>query len=379
MKKSLVSLSMFVFVGLLCGQLFADLKIGDTAPEIKVAEWVKNGPVKLSDGLGKNVYIVEFWATWCGPCRVSIPHLSKLQKEFKDKGLIVVGISDEEPAVVKKFVADQKDMDYNVGIDNKRETNDLYMKGIGGIPTAFIIGKDGKIAWIGHPMEMDDILSRIIDGKYDAKAEGKLSEAKDALEKALRSNDLEKALKAADDLLKLDPVNMMAVNVKLIIMVQSGKVDDAIKFMDQTVKANPKNKNLYFLKLNVLGKLDKNELYEACCKEYITNFADSAENLNELAWMLMGKPVGDANLNICLEAAQAARKALGKDAEPEQKSAVLDTLAKCYYLLGRIDKAIETERESYEVLQDKGSDTAKDVIKMVKYYENAEALGKTLK
>jgi thiol-disulfide isomerase/thioredoxin len=56
------------------------VKIGDPAARLKGLQWVKGGPVKLQKG---NIYVVEFWATWCPPCRVSIPHLTKLQKKIQ--------------------------------------------------------------------------------------------------------------------------------------------------------------------------------------------------------------------------------------------------------------------------------------------------------
>ena len=77
-------------------------QLGDPAAPLAIKEWIKGNPVNVKDG--KNIYVVEFWATWCPPCRRSIPHLTEIQKKFKDKGVVVVGISDEAPATVKPFV-----------------------------------------------------------------------------------------------------------------------------------------------------------------------------------------------------------------------------------------------------------------------------------
>ena len=122
------------------------------------AEWVgKELPelgVKYLDAKpelkGKPV-IVEFWATWCPPCRASIPHLNALNKKFKDKGLVIVGVSDEKEDVVAKFRKGLP-MEYTVALDEKNELGKKF--GITGIPHAFIVGKDGKIAWQGHPMQL---------------------------------------------------------------------------------------------------------------------------------------------------------------------------------------------------------------------------------
>src|SRR6266568_9513234 len=65
------------------------LKVGDPAPKLQTGKWVQGDPVKEFQKEKANMF--EFWATWCGPCRVSIPHLNEIHNKFKDKGLIVIG------------------------------------------------------------------------------------------------------------------------------------------------------------------------------------------------------------------------------------------------------------------------------------------------
>ncbi|MEW6159787.1 MAG: TlpA disulfide reductase family protein, partial [Verrucomicrobiota bacterium] len=63
------------------------LKLGNPAPKLQTGKWVQGEPVKEFEK-GK-VYVVDFWATWCGPCKATIPHLNELYQKFKDKGLMV--------------------------------------------------------------------------------------------------------------------------------------------------------------------------------------------------------------------------------------------------------------------------------------------------
>jgi len=95
--------------------------------------------------------LLEFWATWCPPCRQSIPHLNEIYAKYKDRGLMIVGVTDEPDAVIRKF---QKDvpMDYAVATDTGgRLSNEM---GIQGIPHAFLVNKSGEIVWDGHPMQL---------------------------------------------------------------------------------------------------------------------------------------------------------------------------------------------------------------------------------
>ena len=96
--------------------------------------------------------IVEFWATWCPPCRATIPHLNEINKKYQDKGLVVVGITSEDKKTVQTF-RKSTPMEYNVALDKKDIGEKL---GVSGIPHAFLVDKDGKIVWEGHPAELND-------------------------------------------------------------------------------------------------------------------------------------------------------------------------------------------------------------------------------
>ncbi|MFW5652932.1 MAG: redoxin domain-containing protein, partial [Planctomycetota bacterium] len=149
------------------------LMIGDPAPEIDVEHWIKGDEVsKFKDD---NIYVVEFWATWCPPCRTSMPHLSDLQQKYKDQNVHILGISDEDETTVSQFLTSDdwpEKTQYTLATDPDRSVFRDYMTAAGksGIPTAFIVGRDQKIEWIGHPMSMDEPLQKVVAGEWDAEA-----------------------------------------------------------------------------------------------------------------------------------------------------------------------------------------------------------------
>lgn len=102
--------------------------------------------MKLADYSGK-VLIVDLWATWCGPCRQEIPHLVEIAKEYKDRGVEVIGLTNENPEtdaeLVKQFSEVFK-INYSIGWADEEMQMGL-MRGRNGIPQTFIIGRDGKI------------------------------------------------------------------------------------------------------------------------------------------------------------------------------------------------------------------------------------------
>jgi len=107
-------------------------------------------PVSLNDFAGKMV-ILNFWATWCGPCQAEIPDFVKLYHEYQKQGLVIVGIAVDQggPAVVKQFVLENQ-VNYPILIYNMEVIEDYG--GIDGIPTTFIINKNGEVVnkFIGY-------------------------------------------------------------------------------------------------------------------------------------------------------------------------------------------------------------------------------------
>lgn len=111
--------------------------------ELKITD---GSEVKLSDYSGK-VLFINLWATWCGPCRMEIPELVALNKEYKDKGVEMFGLSTEDPDAsaesVKEFVK-AFNMDYHVGWA-PRDVALALMQDRNSIPQSFVITRDGKI------------------------------------------------------------------------------------------------------------------------------------------------------------------------------------------------------------------------------------------
>jgi peroxiredoxin len=92
--------------------------------------------------LSGKVVVVNFWATWCPPCRKEIPDLETLYNRFKNQGLVILAISDEDPGKVKPFIAQEK-VSYPILLDPGRKVNELFE--VEGIPKSFVYDRAGKL------------------------------------------------------------------------------------------------------------------------------------------------------------------------------------------------------------------------------------------
>jgi len=306
------------------------LVVGDSAPGMTISKWVKGTPVTNFEK-GK-IYVVEFWVTWCGPCKVSIPHLTELAKKFPTVDFVGVSVWENKQSDVAPFVQQMGDkMNYNVAMDQLPDGDEngsdgamakswMMAAGQNGIPAAFIIDKEGKIAWIGHPMTMEEPLTKIVNGTYSPEDYQK---AKDQQEMALKMADyqtrLQQSLQDKDDKTTGSVLDEMIADPNKSIAAQGGMM----KFSW------------------LLSKKDYDNAYVLANTLIDGPLKGDAENLNDLAWMIVdpqGK-VAKKNLDVAIKAAQASVKA-------DKNYANLDTLARVYFEKGDKAKAIATEKEA---------------------------------
>jgi len=268
-------------------------KIGDAAWSLEGLEFIKGKSVRIEPG---KVYIVEFWATWCGPCRTSIPHLTDVAHKYKDKNVTVVGISKEEADVVKPFVDKQGvKMDYNVAVDPTGTVNEGYMKAFGysGIPHAFIVDAEGKIAWQGHPMaDMEQVLDEVLAGTFDTGGYA----GKQAEEQAKQ-------------------------------------------------KASRKTYQAYFEKIRSGGTMEE---ARAILGNWINEASDGL--LNSLAWEILTEVEKDKrDIKSALEAAERANKLTDGKNGP-----ILDTYALALFQNGKVEEAIGMQVKALEAVKGDG-------------------------
>lgn len=172
MKMQRLVLYIYLFVLILVtwpGQAYpsgADHETGKLAPLFELPDI--NGKNVLLSGFRGNIVLINFWATWCGPCRAEMPSLNNLYNALKDKGLVVIAISsDTSEKPVRSFVSDKK-ISFPVLMDKEKSVSfDLY--GIVGIPITFVLDRNGIVVEkiIGErewdAPKMKDKITRILE------------------------------------------------------------------------------------------------------------------------------------------------------------------------------------------------------------------------
>ena len=151
-----------------------ELLVGDPAPELRLGAILKGArPAILQSD---SIHVVEFWRTTCPPCLASIPHLTQLQVRHPAVTIIGVAVSEPDVEHLRTFIADKGEtMNYIVAMDSVDSVTgvswgrSVWLKPAYaiGVPMAFIVDRDGRIAWIGRPLEMDDVLAAVVTGSWD--------------------------------------------------------------------------------------------------------------------------------------------------------------------------------------------------------------------
>ncbi|MHC5026765.1 MAG: TlpA family protein disulfide reductase [Planctomycetota bacterium] len=315
------------------------LKVGDAAPSLDIAEWVKGSATTIETG---NVYVVEFWATWCGPCRKSIPHLTKLQEEYGADGLTIIGVSDEEPDVVKPFVQRQGgNMDYTVAVDRRDGTkrNWFQAAGLKGIPAAFIVDRHRKVAFIGNPLDptFDQVLGLVMGGRYNPKLEREAAPVIKAARSARKVRNWRMAMKHYDEVIEKDKWVFSRVAIERFEMM-------------------------------LLDMSDRDAAYAYAREELLDkHFIDDAGALADLGENIASNPdISDdlRDLPFALELAETSVELSSGDPRS------LSTLAAIQFHSGDTAAAVATQRRAWKLVRPKDKEQYRRVLRT--YQEAAQ-------
>lgn len=338
------------------------VQIGAKAPPITVKRWAKGSPV--SHFASGTIYVVEFWATWCAPCQVSMAHLTQLQRRYKQVVVIGVSVLENGGDRVQPYV-DEMDhrLGYRVAEDGRAGSGAsdkgpmwrhwMAAAGQSDVPTAFIVNREGTIAWIGHPLDVDIPLHNVVSNKWDMRSAAEAAAHKRALDSAFE-----------------------ATNARIVPLMRTFEFATALEILDRatsTHKGLAADRRVYLLRLTLLAELGRfSDVLLASRKLIDGDIKRDVHSLNELALTLLDLNTGRPEISLemgALAAAQHADKMVnGTDAW------VADTLAAAYFAIG--NQAEATYVESRAIVH--CSDMTKKASMMMRYdYYRASASGPT--
>ena len=315
----------------------AGMKVGDPVPATRPETMLQGEAVK--EFKAGEIYVFECWATWCGPCVASIPHLNELHRKMGPKGVVITGVnvweSEKDPASidrVRAFVKSQGEkMSYRVALGGKAFVQDwLQRNGVNGIPHAFIV-KEGKLVWQGHPMEMsEEMLGDIITGTYAPKPEKAAAEP--AADPEVARNEA-KLQALAEAMMRRDWAAAEKALPAAAAVLPPEERQDLIDSVGAQI---------------ALAKGDPTKIYAQMAK-LAEEEADDAEAQNELAWELVTEPLFLKKPNLALAEKCALRAvALSKEKEGDK----LDTLARVRWLQGRKEEAVKLQEKAVAAATD---------------------------
>ncbi|HEY8387972.1 MAG TPA: TlpA disulfide reductase family protein [Parasegetibacter sp.] len=354
MKKFSIFCMIMAFAGMISFQVNAQgnnaeptLKVGMKAPKLEVGQWFKGEPVtEFKPG---HVYVIEFWATWCGPCRAAMPHLSELSRHYKGKvtfiGLDVWEHGKEMPEgdfyeKARTFTQRLGDgMDYTVGADNPDkylEQNWLNPAGIRGIPSSFVIDQKGDIVWIGHPINIDPVLEHVVNGTYNETTKAEIKKAAD-----------EQAAKNKEHMAKIEEYG----NAK--------DYKNYIATMDKLINENPSRASSYIpIKFKIVLESDQKVALKMAKSLLKTEKSNPILLSNVANSILDSVPSNKKLTKVALSMAEiVGSRSLENDFSANQ------LLAKAYHAQGNVSKAVAAQQVVIDFLSSYPSSPQIDKMK----------------
>jgi len=230
------------------------LKVGDLAPPLKTFRWLKGD--SIGHFRGDQVYVIEFTASHCVPCRKVIPHLSAVAAKYRGMVTtisIYTGESDESDTTDLSYLDKIKTLltglgnqvKFGVAADAPHQSmkrNWMYRAGFYGYPVVFIVGKDGRIAWMGPASNFEPYLGRLLQGELDiARAyeeQQSLSQEIADVFQSAQAGNVHTAIHRVDNLIAMHPSNTKLLSVKFKLLAGADDVS-ANRWLEELLVRKP--------------------------------------------------------------------------------------------------------------------------------------------
>ena len=314
----------------------ATLNLGDQMPPIgDDADWIQGSPItEWEEG---KVYVMDFWATWCGPCISSIPHVNDLSKQYADQGVSVIGMAiwpREGMVDTAEYVKERGDeMSYLIASDVDGKSAEKYMRATdsNGIPRIMIVDQKGRLAWSGHPMSgFDEALEQIVNGTFDIE---------DAKALAAREAEVEVFMREANRLAGGGEWDAVAEQVRMASEIDT-PASSYYAMLTFTIMANK-------------DRCNKPAEASAFAQSLFTNYGDDAEMFAEVANFIATGPIADGARD-CDLATRAAKHAIVKGEDNAFMGHA--ALASVYHAQGEADKAVTAMTKAIKMAGEAGGD-----------------------
>lgn len=332
-----------------------DASIGDLAPPLNIEHWIQDADGQLepvTEFQPGSVYIVEFWATSCAPCVASMPHLAEIQNKYDPKEVRIISITDESPETVEAFLdrpfsGEEAETyrelisTYSLTADPDSSVYDDYMKAFSksGIPAVFIVGKDRRIEWIGHPWDMDEPLAAVVEDRWDR-------------------DEFAKEFKIQNELPKLIQ--------RLSMLIQSGQPDEQKQGLADLQAYLDRNEDLpamhsqglKALRWQLLGSLGEGDQVLKAFREELQENDQDAKKLFGASQIVLLLPFESPGLEVDVMVKEAIEKIENRviedlEIEPDFRASAMLLVAQLYMKMGQFDESLAQSTAAKKLVEDK--------------------------
>ena len=325
--------------------------IGSRAPELDIETWMqlRDGFEKITKPERGRVYVLEFWATWCTPCVGAVPFIAETQEKFKDNGVQVILVTDEKTKAINQFLDRQVGADDLAQYDLPAQTYRKLTAGLTlatdpdestyrdyleaaqrtGIPCSFIIGKQGVIEWIGHPLKVRGPLEKIVVGTWD----------RDKFAEKYQQDQ-----------------RLITLLAQVSLLLQGDEIDEALTIIDDFLGRQPSlehRNRLTPIKLQILASSGAHHEHAVeFILELLADETHTASSANDLTWRIYMM----AEDGI-FEDERVSRAALKLTLDKSKDSGnlepfILDTAAHLQHINGQHQLALQTQSRACDIVSE---------------------------